>query len=160
MTVDEVLVKNREMIIDQAYAALERAHAAHYEAIGEPLTRQRLTELFDFVVESIRGRDLSPVVRAAEAIAEERFHAGFDISEVQTAFNSLEEAMWRRVVAAEPPNEKALRTTSICLAASSPALSLATSGRRSAHSEVKMSVGENAMSAMASPSGTTRVSSL
>jgi RsbT co-antagonist protein rsbRD N-terminal domain len=107
VTVDDVLVKNRDLIIDQAYAALERAHAAHYEAIGEPLTRQRLTELFDFVVDSIRGRDLSPVVRAAESIAEERFHSGFDISEVQTAFNSLEEAMWRRVVAAEPPNELA-----------------------------------------------------
>jgi hypothetical protein len=36
----------------------------------------------------------------AEGIAEERFNDGYDISEVYMAYNSLEEAMWRRVVSA------------------------------------------------------------
>lgn len=104
---DEVLTNDRELILDQAYATLERAHVAHYQAVGEGYTRERLADLFDLVVEAIRTRDLSPVVHAAELIAEERFHSGFDLGEVQTSFNSLEEAMWRRVVAAEPPNELA-----------------------------------------------------
>jgi len=107
VTVEEVLTDSRELIIDQAYAALDRAHPAHYEAVGEPVTRQRLADLFDRVQRAVHDRDLTPVVRAAEQIAEERFHAGFDISEVQTAFNALEEAMWRRVVAVEPPAELA-----------------------------------------------------
>jgi hypothetical protein len=107
--VDEILSTNRDVIIDQAYACLEGAHAVHYEAVGEPVTRQRLTELFELVVAALRDRDLGPVVSAAEHIAEERFHAGFDIGEVQAAFNALEEAMWRRVVAAEPPAELAHR---------------------------------------------------
>ena len=38
----------------------------------------------------------------AEGIAEERFNDGYDISEVYMAYNSLEEAMWRRVVSADP----------------------------------------------------------
>jgi hypothetical protein len=107
VNVDVVLSSSRGVIVDEAYAALERAQTVHYEALGEPVTRQRLTELFDLVVRAIHDRDLGPVVRAGERIAEERFHAGFDISEVQTAFNALEEAMWRRVVAAEPPDELA-----------------------------------------------------
>ena len=31
-------------------------------------------------------------------IATERFHAGYDLAEIQTAFNALEEATWMRVL--------------------------------------------------------------
>jgi hypothetical protein len=58
--------------------------------------------VFDVVLTSLTERDLMPIHRA-EAVARERFAAGFDIAEVQTAFNVLEEAMWRRVVAATEP---------------------------------------------------------
>jgi hypothetical protein len=102
MDVAELLVRARPQVIDEAYADLESSHIAHYEAAGEPLTRQRLGDLHDLVVDAIRTRDLSGVTSYAQQLAEERFHAGFDISEVQTAFNSLEEAMWRRLVADEP----------------------------------------------------------
>ena len=103
-----VLLENaRPQVLDEAYAALESSHIAHYEAAGEPLTRQRLGDLHDLVVSSIRDRDLSPVVTYAETVAAERFHSGFDISEVQTAFNCLEESMWRRLVADEPQAELA-----------------------------------------------------
>ena len=44
------------------------------------------------------------MVRHSEVIAEERFHAGFDLGEVQAAFNALHEAMWRQVVVAEQPS--------------------------------------------------------
>ena len=74
---------------------------------SEPLTRQRLGDLHDLVVAAIRDRDLTGVVSYAHEVAVERFNAGFDISEVQTAFNSLEEAMWRRLVADEPHAELA-----------------------------------------------------
>jgi hypothetical protein len=43
----------------------------------------------------------------SEGIAVERFNEGYDISEVQMAFNSLEDAMWRRVISAEPPGDLA-----------------------------------------------------
>ena len=63
--------------------------------------------MFDLVAGAIESRSLARLSAYADRIATERFEAGFDISEVQMAFNSLEEAMWRRVVAAEPPNELA-----------------------------------------------------
>ena len=48
---------------------------------------------------AVRDRDLSPVVGFADRVAEDRFVGGFDVSEVQIAFNALEAALWRRVVA-------------------------------------------------------------
>ena len=107
MDVVVLLTNARSSVLDEAFAALESSHIAHYQAAGEPLTRQRLGDLHDLVVAAIRDRDLSKVVAYSETVAAERFHAGFDISEVQTAFNSLEEAMWRRLVADEPHAELA-----------------------------------------------------
>ncbi len=102
MDVDVLLANARSDVLDQAFAALESSHIAHYQAAGEPLTRQRLGDLHDLVVSAIRDRDLTQVIAYSETVATERFNAGFDISEVQTAFNSLEEAMWRRLVHDEP----------------------------------------------------------
>jgi len=103
-----VLLENaRPQVLDEAYAALESSHIGHYEAAGEPLTRQRLGDLHDLVVDAIRRRDLTEVTAYSHGVAEERFHSGFDISEVQTAFNCLEESMWRRLVADEPQGELA-----------------------------------------------------
>jgi len=107
MDVADLLEKSRAQVLDEAFAALESSHIAHYEAAGEPLTRQRLGDLHDLVVAAIRARDLTEVTAYSHQVAEDRFHAGFDISEVQTAFNSLEEAMWRRLVADEPQAELA-----------------------------------------------------
>jgi hypothetical protein len=107
MDVSTLLENARTQVLDEAYAALESSHVVHYEAAGEPLTRQRLADLHDLVVAAVRDRDLSAVTAYSQRVAEERFSAGFDISEVQTAYNALEAAMWRRLVAAEPPAELA-----------------------------------------------------
>ena len=107
MDLDVMLADAKLQVIDEALAGLERSHVAHYEAAGERLTRQRLADLFDLVVVAIHDRDLSPVGAYAEQVATARFEAGFDVSDVQTAFNALEESMWRQVVAAQPPADLA-----------------------------------------------------
>jgi hypothetical protein len=89
-------------VLDEAYAVIQHSHTSHYEAAGERLTRERLADLFDLVVRAIADRDLAPIAAYSEHVAEERFNAGFDILEVQLAFNALEGAMWRRVITAEP----------------------------------------------------------
>ena len=43
----------------------------------------------------------------AGSVARDRFSAGFDISEVQAAFNSLERTTWHRLVADVPHSELA-----------------------------------------------------
>lgn len=96
--VEDLLVQQRAEVLEDALAALGRSHLVHYEQSGEEFTRERLAELFDLVVSALRSRQLGPVSRYCEELAQQRFEAGFGISEVQTAFNVLEEAMWRRVV--------------------------------------------------------------
>ena len=59
---------------------------------------------------AIGNRDLAGVSAYAVNVAEERFKAGFDISEVQAAFNALEEAMWRQIVESAAPEELAEAT--------------------------------------------------
>lgn len=107
MDVIEVLNAEREAIIDAAATALERSNAPHYAEAGPSLSRERLAELYALLVDSVGKRDLRPMIEHAERVARERFAAGFDIREVQTAFNVLEEATWTAVVDAAPPRDLA-----------------------------------------------------
>lgn len=95
-----MLIEARDEVLDDAYAGLQSTTHAHYEREGEAFTRARLAELFDLVVAAIEDRELAALSAHADSIAAERFTSGFDISEVQAAFNALEVAMWRKVVAA------------------------------------------------------------
>jgi hypothetical protein len=105
MDVEDLLVAQRAEILEDALVAMERSHLVHYEQSGEEFTRSRLAELFDLVVSTLRTRQLGPVTQYCDELAEQRFEAGFGITEVQTAFNVLEEVMWRRVVDQVPPPE-------------------------------------------------------
>lgn len=59
------------------------------------------------MVAAIRKRDLDDVEAYAESVARARYAAGFDISEVQAAFNALERATWHRLVAEVPQTDLA-----------------------------------------------------
>jgi hypothetical protein len=107
VNVEDLLVESRSDVLEEAFAALQRSHEVHYEVAGDETTRERLTDLFDLVVTALRERQLETVVAYCENVAQQRFEAGFGISEVQTAFNILEETMWKRVVANVPPAELA-----------------------------------------------------
>ncbi len=99
----EVLTTEGDAILDSAALALERSNQRHYAKAGPEASKERLGQLLALVVESISKHDLVPMIDHATRIADERFAAGFDIREVQTAFNVLEEAIWDRVVDAIPP---------------------------------------------------------
>jgi hypothetical protein len=107
MDVHALLLAARPEIVDEACTRLLSSPATHYEAAGDSFARRRLADLFDLVVAGVGARDLTAVVEYSRDVAEERFQAGFDIGEVQTAFNSLEEAMWRRVVRDAPADQLA-----------------------------------------------------
>lgn len=100
-----LLQSQSEVVVDEATEALDRAALRHYREGGPGAARTRLADLFDLVVTCLRTSDLAPIVAHAERIGRERFEAGFDLFEIQTAFNVLEEAIWRLVVAKVPPDE-------------------------------------------------------
>ena len=93
------LRRKRAAIVREAEEALARLHERHYESAGAAASRQRLDALFDHVVAAVSTRDLSAVVSYAGDVARERFESGYDLSEVQAAFDTLESATWRCILA-------------------------------------------------------------
>lgn len=92
-------------ILAEAITAIARSHVKHYEEAGPEHTQQRLKALLVLTVRAVKERNLGPMIAHTETIARERFNSGFDLWEVQTAFNVLEEAIWVRVIKDIPPAE-------------------------------------------------------
>lgn len=93
------LVRERGTIVPEAEDALTRLHEPHYEAVAASEVKERLDLLFDQLVDAVMKRNLSSVIVYARTVARERFDAGYDLSEVQAAFNALEAATWTRIIA-------------------------------------------------------------
>ena len=91
------LVHERRTIVREAEGALTRLHERHYESLAVSEVEKRLEVLFDELVDAVSKRDLSSIVAYACTLARERFDAGYDLSEVQAAFNALEAATWTRI---------------------------------------------------------------
>ncbi|HET7899898.1 MAG TPA: hypothetical protein VFL59_01845 [Candidatus Nanopelagicales bacterium] len=107
MNLDAVLRTHAGRILDDTAAELGQLRLHHYESAGPEFTRTRLESLFELVVAAIEHRDVAAVTAYADAVAEERFASGFDVSEVQHAFNLLESVMWRTVVPLVRPDQLA-----------------------------------------------------
>jgi hypothetical protein len=124
VAVDAFLKSERQTILAAAGAALTRKQMPHYSSDGDEAALQRLSALFDQLLDGLNTRDLGPIVAYAERIAEERFSAGYDLSEVQVAFNVLEEATWSFVLAELDASEfaEAIGSISTVLGAGKDAL--------------------------------------
>jgi hypothetical protein len=94
-------------IIARAEQAVRRAHLTHYEKEDEGHVHQRLKALLVLTARAVKERNLGPIIAHADTIARERFGSGYDLTEVQTAFNVLEEAIWQGIIKDFPPAEYA-----------------------------------------------------
>jgi len=120
MKIDDLLRDEKSGIVEDTWRAVERlgfpeeadgcaaARLTHYEHDGEHVTRSRLEALYDRMADAVRTRDLTELLSHTASIARQRFEAGFDLSEVQTIFFMLEQAIWRRVLHRLPPCELAV----------------------------------------------------
>jgi hypothetical protein len=107
MNLIDMLREQETAIVDEATEALNRSPLKHYTAAGPDWNRDRLVDLFRLTRLCVTSRTLTPLLTYMEQIAEERFSAGFDIHEVQTAVNALEESIWRHITQSVPPEELA-----------------------------------------------------
>ncbi|HTX20113.1 MAG TPA: hypothetical protein VMG34_15795 [Bacteroidota bacterium] len=105
MNIHQLLQDQSNDIISEAQSAVSRARLVHYERSGSEHTHQRLKALYALTTRAVKEKNLGPMIAHAETVARERFEAGFDLSEVQTAFNVLEEAMWMRILKELPPDQ-------------------------------------------------------
>jgi hypothetical protein len=124
MDVLRLLREQTEQIIDEAIRAVSRSHLSHYEAGGQDEVRLRLLALFSIVLQCLEQRSALAMTQHAERIAEERFSSGFELYEVQTAFNVLEEAIWKRILSGMEPSKfaEAIGLTSTILGIGKDAL--------------------------------------
>jgi hypothetical protein len=97
MNLIELLDSKAEEIINGASGAMKRAGMKHYDSDTPEQVRKRLTMLYHLTERGVKEKNLFPMVSYVEKMAEERFTAGFDLQEVQTAINVLEEYLWRYI---------------------------------------------------------------
>lgn len=111
-------------IVERSLHALESARLRHYESLGADRTRLCLESLYDVTLRCLESRNTVAMIRHAENVARERFSSGFDLCEVQTAFNALEEAIWTRVWERFEPTEffETMRLVSIIIGTGKDAL--------------------------------------
>ncbi len=126
MELRSLLERVREGVLADAQRALEAARLHHYIASTPEENAERLRALYQVLEASVASRAVLPMVRHAERIARERHQCGFDLAEVQTAFNVLEEALWRQITAQLPPADypEADGLTSTILGAGKQSLAL------------------------------------
>jgi hypothetical protein len=102
-----LLDRERGSITAAAFESIRQSRT-HYSAAGWNETQRRLDVLYDELCAAVSSRDLGGITRFAGDLAAERFRSGYDLSEVQMAFNALEEAAWSVLCARLAPDELAL----------------------------------------------------
>lgn len=98
MKLHEILVNNQTDIINEAFTSLQRSHLKHYDSSRADENWQRLAKLFDLTLNGIKSKNLVDMVNYSEKVAKERYDAGFDLHEVHTAYNVLEESLWKCII--------------------------------------------------------------
>lgn len=126
MDLADLLEQSRQDLVAEAVEALARAHLPHYSASRTEQNRERLARLYDLTLECVRSRTLLPINSYASTLARERHAAGFDLQEVQTALNVLEEVIWREITARMAPSDypRAFGFTSTVLGAAKQTLAV------------------------------------
>jgi hypothetical protein len=84
---------------------ISEARLEHYDAAGLPTVRQRLTKMLNVALSCLEAGEADEIIAYMTRIGRERFSAGYDLLEVQTSANVVEEALWRRIPSLVAPAE-------------------------------------------------------
>jgi hypothetical protein len=124
MNLLQLLDEQAHDIVDEANSVIVRSRLPHYEEVGAAESERRLQALYDLTRQSIRERNLVPMIDYMQGTARERYQTGFELREVQIAVNVLEETIWKRVAEHLPPDQlaEALGLVSTVLGAAKDAL--------------------------------------
>ena len=98
MKLEEILVNNQTDIINEAFELLQRSHLKHYDSSRADENWQRLAKLLDLTVNGIQTKSFVEMITYSEKVAKERYESGFDLHEVHTAYNVIEEVMWKKII--------------------------------------------------------------
>jgi hypothetical protein len=102
MDLNELLVKCSDTILKESLELMSRANLKHYEYGGPEQTRKKISKLLELTHQSVDDKNLIPMINYIEKTAKKRFMSGFELQEVQTAFNVLEECIWKQILKVIP----------------------------------------------------------
>lgn len=105
MTLTQLLREEQDQIIAEAAEAILRARLTHYNLSSVQKNLERLERLYLLTIECVIRKQLVAITEYSRQIARERFSEGFDLQEVQAAFNVLEETIWRHITAHLPASD-------------------------------------------------------
>ena len=98
MTFTELLKTNPDKILFDATEFLVRSNLEHYNRLNPERVRARLARLYFITRECVELNSNDPIKKYIEDVAKERFESGYELYEVQTAINILEECLWKNIV--------------------------------------------------------------
>lgn len=126
MNIIECLRQNQNEIIRTAFDSLLRSNLKHYSASSANENWQRIETLFDLAFNSIKDKSLVEMIGYSEKVAAERYNSGYDLHEVHTAYNVLEEEIWKVILRDLEPKDvgKALGLVSTILGTGKETLAL------------------------------------
>lgn len=126
MELNEFLNYYKTDILNEAAEALQRAQLKSYSIASSEQNKNRLELLLNHTIVGVENKNLVGMTEYSEKIANERFKAGFDLHEVHTAFNVLEETIWKKIIDNYEPSElgKALGLISTVLGAGKESLAI------------------------------------
>jgi malate dehydrogenase (oxaloacetate-decarboxylating) len=101
----DLLRERADDMVKDAAVELHRAHLEHYEAEGIDAAQRRLADLLDQILFCLETGRADAIIDWAARVGHERFAVGYDLFEIQTAINVLEEALWRRVMSSLGPQD-------------------------------------------------------
>lgn len=97
MTLLELLYNKPDLILLDSTDNLVRANLPHYKLLNAEKIRLRLLKLFQALVRCVEANSCEEMLKFMEKVSDERFASGFELNEVQTAINILEESLWRQI---------------------------------------------------------------
>ncbi|HEC03671.1 MAG TPA: NAD-dependent malic enzyme [Phycisphaerales bacterium] len=103
----DFLREKSDDLLTGAISDLHRAHLQHYEADGLQVAKDRLATLLDRTLVCLETGRAEPLIDWAERTSRERHSSGFDLFEVQTSINVIEEAIWQIILSSVKSDELA-----------------------------------------------------
>ena len=100
-----LLRERADALVSEALTMMTEARLEHYDAAGLPTVRQRLATLLDVALSCLEAGEADQIIAYMSRVGRERFSAGYDLLEVQTSANVMEEALWRRIPSLVAPAE-------------------------------------------------------
>ena len=105
MQLVKFLEEHKTEIIDDSLTGLDRVKLKHYSESVKAKNEERLNNLYKSLIDCVNSKSLVDIYNYCEELAEKRFNSGFDLYEVQSTINVLEEIIWKKIIKFLSPSD-------------------------------------------------------